>query len=97
MTGGSAAGMDAGSFGRIGAVDYAPAHRGIHPNGASRFVVRNREEGGTEVEISLPLRREDEGNEAHTLEPIHVLVADDEAPARQRLMDLLRRIPRCDG
>src|SRR6201998_1450228 len=28
---------------------------------------------------------------AHTLEPIHVLVADDELPARQRLMDLLRR------
>ncbi len=29
---------------------------GLHPNGASRFVVRNRAEGGTEVEISLPLR-----------------------------------------
>jgi two-component system LytT family sensor kinase len=29
---------------------------GIHPNGASRFVVRNRAESGTEVEISLPLR-----------------------------------------
>ena len=28
---------------------------------------------------------------ARTLEPIHVLVADDELPARQRLMDLLRR------
>ncbi|MGA7245827.1 MAG: LytTR family DNA-binding domain-containing protein [Terracidiphilus sp.] len=28
---------------------------------------------------------------AHTLEPIAVLVADDELPARQRLMDLLRR------
>lgn len=28
---------------------------------------------------------------ARTLEPIHVLVADDEAPARQRLVDLLRR------
>jgi two-component system LytT family response regulator len=28
---------------------------------------------------------------APTLEPIHVLVADDELPARQRLMDLLRR------
>src|SRR5215475_9619932 len=28
---------------------------------------------------------------AHTLEPIHVLVADDELPARQRLVDLLRR------
>ena len=29
---------------------------GIHPNGASRFAVRNRAESGTEVEISLPLR-----------------------------------------
>jgi two-component sensor histidine kinase len=29
---------------------------GLHPNGASRFVVRNRKEGGTEVEVSLPLR-----------------------------------------
>lgn len=29
---------------------------GLHPNGASRFVVRNRVEGGTEVEVSLPLR-----------------------------------------
>lgn len=28
---------------------------------------------------------------AHTLEPIHVLVADDELPARQRLIDLLQR------
>ena len=28
---------------------------------------------------------------APTLEPIDVLVADDELPARQRLMDLLRR------
>ena len=28
---------------------------------------------------------------APTLEPIAVLVADDELPARQRLMDLLRR------
>jgi len=28
---------------------------------------------------------------ARTLEPIHVLVADDEQPARQRLIDLLRR------
>src|ERR1700748_939506 len=28
---------------------------------------------------------------ARTLEPIHVLVADDELPARQRLMDLLGR------
>jgi two-component system LytT family sensor kinase len=35
---------------------------GLHPNGASRFVVRNRAEGGTEVEVSLPLRL---GNEAH--------------------------------
>jgi signal transduction histidine kinase len=29
---------------------------GLHPNGASRFVVKNRKEGGTEVEVSLPLR-----------------------------------------
>lgn len=29
---------------------------GIHPNGKSRFVVRNRAEGGTVVEVSLPLR-----------------------------------------
>jgi two-component system LytT family sensor kinase len=29
---------------------------GLHPNGASRFVVRNRIEGGTVVEVSLPLR-----------------------------------------
>lgn len=29
---------------------------GLHPNGASRFAVRNRAEGGTEAEISLPLQ-----------------------------------------
>jgi two-component system LytT family sensor kinase len=29
---------------------------GLHPNGASSFAVRSREGGGTEVEISLPLR-----------------------------------------
>lgn len=29
---------------------------GLHPNGTSRFVMRNRIEGGTEVEVSLPLR-----------------------------------------
>jgi two-component system LytT family sensor kinase len=29
---------------------------GLHPNGKSRFVVRNRTEGGTEVDVSLPLR-----------------------------------------
>ena len=29
---------------------------GLHPNGASRFVVRNRKEGGAEVDVSLPLR-----------------------------------------
>jgi two-component system, LytTR family, sensor kinase len=29
---------------------------GLHPNGASQFVIRNREEGGAAVEISLPLR-----------------------------------------
>ncbi|HEX4284704.1 MAG TPA: LytTR family DNA-binding domain-containing protein [Terracidiphilus sp.] len=31
--------------------------------------------------------------EAHTPEPIHVLVADDETPARQRLIDLLAKDP----
>jgi signal transduction histidine kinase len=36
---------------------------GLHPNGASRFVVRNRVEGGTEVEVSLPLRLGEEGHE----------------------------------
>jgi signal transduction histidine kinase len=36
---------------------------GLHPNGASRFVVRNRAEGGTEVEVSLPLRLGEEANE----------------------------------
>jgi two-component system LytT family sensor kinase len=29
---------------------------GLHPNGASHFAVRRRASGGTEVEISLPLR-----------------------------------------
>jgi two-component system, LytTR family, sensor kinase len=29
---------------------------GLHPSGMSRFAVRNRIEGGTEVEVSLPLR-----------------------------------------
>jgi two-component system, LytTR family, sensor kinase len=29
---------------------------GLHPSGTSRFVVKNRIEGGTEVEVSLPLR-----------------------------------------
>jgi two-component sensor histidine kinase len=29
---------------------------GLHPNSTSRFVVRNRTEGGTEVDVSLPLR-----------------------------------------
>lgn len=29
---------------------------GLHPNGRSRFLIHNREEGGTAVEISLPLR-----------------------------------------
>jgi two-component system LytT family sensor kinase len=35
---------------------------GLHPNGTSSFAVRNRAEGGTVAEISLPLRR---GEEAH--------------------------------
>ena len=29
---------------------------GLHPKGSSRFAVRNRTEGGTEVDVSLPLR-----------------------------------------
>jgi signal transduction histidine kinase len=29
---------------------------GLHPNGSSRFEVGRRSGGGTEVEISLPLR-----------------------------------------
>lgn len=29
---------------------------GLHPHGTSRFAVKNRTEGGTEVEVSLPLR-----------------------------------------
>ena len=36
---------------------------GLHPNGTSRFVVRNRSVGGTVVEVSLPLRLGDETNE----------------------------------
>jgi len=36
---------------------------GLHPNGASRFVVRNRADGGTEVEVSLPLRLGEVANE----------------------------------
>ena len=36
---------------------------GLHPDGASRFVVRNRAEGGAEVEVSLPLRLV--GDESH--------------------------------
>ena len=64
---------------------------GIHPNGSSRFAVGRRSGGGTEVEISLPLRLT--GELANDRPPhakgIRVLVADDEAPARQRLIDLL--------
>ncbi len=38
----------------------------LHPNGASRFEVKRRPEGGTEVEMMLPLRllREQEGGHA---------------------------------
>jgi signal transduction histidine kinase len=36
---------------------------GLHPNGTSSFAVRNRAEGGTKVEVSLPLRRGEEANE----------------------------------
>jgi hypothetical protein len=37
------------------------------PNGQNRFAVRNREEGGTEVEISLPLRVTGEEANGHTV------------------------------
>ena len=37
---------------------------GLHPNGASRFAVRNRERGGAVVEISLPLRVEEANGRA---------------------------------
>src|ERR1700691_2548677 len=37
---------------------------GLHPNGNSRFSVRAREGGGTEVEISLPLRFAEEAGNA---------------------------------
>jgi signal transduction histidine kinase len=36
---------------------------GLHPNGTSSFAVRNRAEGGTVVEVSLPLRRGEVANE----------------------------------
>jgi two-component system, LytTR family, sensor kinase len=36
---------------------------GLHPNGASSFAVKNRAEGGTMVEVSLPLRRGEEPHE----------------------------------
>ena len=39
---------------------------GLHPNGNSRFSVRAREGGGTEVEISLPLRFAEEAGNATT-------------------------------
>ena len=39
---------------------------GLHPNGNSRFSVRAREGGGTEVEISLPLRFAEEAGNAAT-------------------------------
>ncbi len=40
---------------------------GLHPNGQTRFMVRNREEGGTEVEISLPLRFDGEASNGRAL------------------------------
>lgn len=40
---------------------------GLHPNGDSRFVVHNREEGGTEVEISLPLKLDGEADNGRAL------------------------------
>ena len=39
---------------------------GLHPNGNSRFSVRVRVGGGTEVEISLPLRFAEEAGNAAT-------------------------------
>jgi len=36
---------------------------GLHPDGTSRFAIRNRAEGGTVVEVSLPLRLGEEANE----------------------------------
>jgi signal transduction histidine kinase len=40
---------------------------GLHPNGASRFEVRNREGGGATVEMSLPLRLVGEGENGRAL------------------------------
>jgi len=40
---------------------------GLHPNGNSRFVVHKREEGGTEVEISLPLKLDGEADNGRAL------------------------------
>jgi signal transduction histidine kinase len=40
---------------------------GLHPGGNSRFEVRNREEGGTEVEISLPLKPDGEADSGRAL------------------------------
>ncbi len=40
---------------------------GLHPNGDSHFVVRNREEGGASVEISLPLKFEGEAGDGRAL------------------------------
>jgi signal transduction histidine kinase len=40
---------------------------GLHPNGQSRFAMHNREEGGAEVEISLPLRLTGEKANGHAL------------------------------
>jgi len=39
---------------------------GLHPNGASHFAVKRRAGGGTEVEISLPLRLMEEEANGHT-------------------------------
>jgi LytS/YehU family sensor histidine kinase len=40
---------------------------GLYPNGDSRFAVRRREEGGTEVEISLPLHVAEEEANGHAV------------------------------
>ncbi len=40
---------------------------GLHPNGASRFVIYNRDTGGTAVEISLPLRVNGDDHDGNAL------------------------------
>src|SRR5579871_6304731 len=40
---------------------------GLHPNGASRFMIYNRDTGGTAVEISLPLRVNGDDHDGNAL------------------------------